>query len=568
MGAQIIYDTTIPIDIRIFIDGLIFADDTSEALFHHTFHLFFRDERFPPLGKGTIDALYAAVKKVRYAEIKPLEIEFAKVGIIADCPIYQAACKFIESSGDKVPESDGFWKYFFSYSFSSTQKLGMPYRQLLIRMNKEDGLERIPFSTLKVIEDMTRKPYIGLAAVRRLLAPVLFSKNMDVNMKYFLLRAVEFQLIRWVAHEGTYSEDQLRLMFNANDMWQLGKFFVKLFNAPELFEARKKMGFYESPEKFVKKYSFTSLAFFELLIHNPEFLVLSMKKKGQDARGLPVFPEGYSFQLFLKYIPNGILMNLEPYIKTGMPVLMHLALGKSLREYPNLSIPLSKKMAHYCLGFMSDSNLETACKKAYLSAVCGSPKKDFTSTGFEDVDIRFFQGNYWKMVWSVLLEKEAQIDPLVSFATIFNYLDSEFGLCHFTKASAIGDAVDSFVVEELKRIKRDAWDFAKFKGYEVLCDEKEFYIIQLNSPKLLQDEGKVMNHCVATYTERCKVGIDSIWSLRKKGGRRDKRLATIQVNNRKKKIVQVKAKANGEPKSKHKDIIIEWSIVEDLDVAF
>ena len=62
----------------------------------------------------------------------------------------------------------------------------------------------------------------------------------------------------------------------------------------------------------------------------------------------------------------------------------------------------------------------------------------------------------------------------------------------------------------------------------------------------LVEEGRVMRHCVRSYQDACVKGETSIWSLRVTLSDNPtlRRLLTIEVNNRRQSIVQVRGKCN------------------------
>ena len=72
-------------------------------------------------------------------------------------------------------------------------------------------------------------------------------------------------------------------------------------------------------------------------------------------------------------------------------------------------------------------------------------------------------------------------------------------------------------------------------------------IQELLDGKALYEEGRVMRHCVYTYVRDCLSGGTSIWSLRwiREGEEaRPRRLLTIEVNNARRAVVQVRGHCN------------------------
>jgi hypothetical protein len=71
-------------------------------------------------------------------------------------------------------------------------------------------------------------------------------------------------------------------------------------------------------------------------------------------------------------------------------------------------------------------------------------------------------------------------------------------------------------------------------------------ILEITDCMALAEEGRAMRHCVRSYQNACLKGDTSIWSLRVSftGNPTVRRLLTIQVNNQRRAIVQVRGNCN------------------------
>ncbi len=74
----------------------------------------------------------------------------------------------------------------------------------------------------------------------------------------------------------------------------------------------------------------------------------------------------------------------------------------------------------------------------------------------------------------------------------------------------------------------------------------EWVVVELLNSRALQEEGREMRHCVFTYAAACMRGTTSIWSLRVRsaGEGKMRRLLTIEVDNARRAIVQVRGRCN------------------------
>lgn len=90
-------------------------------------------------------------------------------------------------------------------------------------------------------------------------------------------------------------------------------------------------------------------------------------------------------------------------------------------------------------------------------------------------------------------------------------------------------------------------------------DDLHWTISELVDSAALHAEGQAMQHCVYTYAQRCKRRETTIWSLRLRLRDQEKRMATIEVDPRRRSIIQVRERFNQRPGSASCDIIRRWA---------
>ena len=76
-----------------------------------------------------------------------------------------------------------------------------------------------------------------------------------------------------------------------------------------------------------------------------------------------------------------------------------------------------------------------------------------------------------------------------------------------------------------------------------------------------------MRHCVYGYFNRCRRGETTVWSLRLRVNGQEKRVATIEVDPRRRAIIQARAKCNQRPGVRCGEIIRQWAAWARLQVA-
>jgi len=96
---------------------------------------------------------------------------------------------------------------------------------------------------------------------------------------------------------------------------------------------------------------------------------------------------------------------------------------------------------------------------------------------------------------------------------------------------------------------------------------REWTILELLNSDALYAEGRAMRHCVYTYSNRCRRGETTIWSLRLRVEEGEKRMATVEVDPRKRAIIQVRAKCNARPGPRTVEILRKWANRENLQVS-
>jgi hypothetical protein len=103
------------------------------------------------------------------------------------------------------------------------------------------------------------------------------------------------------------------------------------------------------------------------------------------------------------------------------------------------------------------------------------------------------------------------------------------------------------------------WEGSGINGFRMMDGSPEsgdgvcWIVQELLTDQAVREEGKAMNHCVASYARSCAKGHTSIWSLQvedcRTGARR--RTMTIAVQNARKLITQARGRCNRLPGAKH-----------------
>ena len=107
---------------------------------------------------------------------------------------------------------------------------------------------------------------------------------------------------------------------------------------------------------------------------------------------------------------------------------------------------------------------------------------------------------------------------------------------------------------------------SRIKPFEMGHNHGKWYrIVEITDESSLSREGSIMGHCVGSYSNYCKAGSVSIWSLRQYKKEKWYSLVTIEI--RSDEIVQARGQFNANPTTDHQKIIESWAKQEGISVA-
>jgi hypothetical protein len=284
---------------------------------------------------------------------------------------------------------------------------------------------------------------------------------------------------------------------------------------------------------------------------------------------------------------------------------LYIANGQNIRTTMDLPVALTKKAAHHFLKAPRDFSIVGALRwgqvhgmggDEYLArAVAGSrlaeilPDEPFWATV-----LQFF-------VNSPMLDR-AQIGPMVDYLYHQKFVPQDVldpnGQVERTgapepdlvmkgrTAAALQRRVEEWhrqLARETKRPPRE-WmrsGIGEFRLLQRDASTREttlcWTIQELLSSKELQEEGRAMHNCVATYADSCAQGGCSIWALRLSVAHEATRrhIMTIEVDNKARAIVQARGPCNTTPNDRRAssrlqtgvEMLRRWAEQEKLTLA-
>jgi hypothetical protein len=258
---------------------------------------------------------------------------------------------------------------------------------------------------------------------------------------------------------------------------------------------------------------------------------------------------------------------------------LHVAAGNNIRTASDLPFKLSKRAAHLFMNASHGNNPLQALRHAQIHAIDDRIRASlgWSVSGHERVWARD-NADFWTSILHFFVN-----NPMLEGSYIWPVID----YVHYTKfeerripqpdgsvqiappahpkfclksrsINKLVREVDNWH-EQLSAVEYghvQAWSPSGFAGLQRTEDNDrlaariQWSIQELCTSALLQVEGRMMHHCVGSYTRRCLTGEMSIWSLRARKDEEDAEdhhVLTIAVDNNKRQITQARGKFNLQP---------------------
>ena len=96
---------------------------------------------------------------------------------------------------------------------------------------------------------------------------------------------------------------------------------------------------------------------------------------------------------------------------------------------------------------------------------------------------------------------------------------------------------------------------------------KRWQMLELTDTAQLRREGATLHHCVASYAYSCQRGTSSIWSLRLWRGETFRPVLTVEVDPKRRAVVQARGQLNRNASGKSLQLLRDWASRERLEMA-
>ena len=247
---------------------------------------------------------------------------------------------------------------------------------------------------------------------------------------------------------------------------------------------------------------------------------------------------------------------------------LHIGGGQNIRT-AECPIRLTKMAAHNFLSAPLQSSIVGALRYGQVTGLGGSM---FLAEAIAESKLGIIlpDETFWESVIHFFVNCPKLEATRV--CAIIDYLyDRKFGEFPPTEGMDFGDAIEPTMTMKGRKLEplwervsswhealareeirgKVSWESSGFKPLHVSETDSSkilhhWSVVELCDSLSLQKEGSEMRHCVFTYRPGCVKGKTSIWSVRHRpeGGVKNTRLLTVEVDNSRHAIVQVRGKCN------------------------
>jgi hypothetical protein len=271
---------------------------------------------------------------------------------------------------------------------------------------------------------------------------------------------------------------------------------------------------------------------------------------------------------------------------------IHVGGGGNLRTATGLPFPLTKMMSHHALLAPDDVSVLSALRWGQVRGLGGSERLAHAVIACSLADAQEDEP-FWLTVVQFFVANPMldpyQVGPMVDWIRNQRFVAEprrivngvacggeipQPGLC------MKGRTVDG-ILRQVERWHRELnratiggaseWSTCGIDGYERIEGTQGSQTIvrieEILTSTDLQQEGRAMRHCVASYARTCVRGSSAIYSLKRDTGTGYDRRLTIQVDVASRRIVQARGRFNAPPQALDERFLRNWATVAGLTIA-
>jgi hypothetical protein len=256
----------------------------------------------------------------------------------------------------------------------------------------------------------------------------------------------------------------------------------------------------------------------------------------------------------------------------------------------DLPIAMTRRMEHIFLMSPDHFGIEMAMRRAELLGL-GAGDEVVRAVLATPVATDLRNGEFWRTVWMFLIANAgtidtAQVAPMIDFIQAVRHervtLETADGLVvrdppqpSFSMKGRTASSMMRLMEAWHRGLGRAhgglRWESSPLRpmlieepGEDPSAPPIVWQLIELTNGEQLRSEGAALHHCVGSYADRCWRGLSRIWSLRAQRGDKVRHILTIEVDPRRRVVVQARGWKNRWPSGKALRLLQDWSIREKL----
>jgi hypothetical protein len=197
---------------------------------------------------------------------------------------------------------------------------------------------------------------------------------------------------------------------------------------------------------------------------------------------------------------------------------------------------------------------------------------------------------FWRTVWMFLIANDRDVDPMqigpmIDYIQAVRHDRTQDGMMEFG-SSQPAFSMKGRTVQSMLRMMQEwhrslgtgsaslSWVRSPFEP--LLIEEpsrdgsetsRRWQMMELINSAQLRREGAALHHCVASYADRCYRGFSSIWSLRLWQAEKINHVLTVEVDLRRRAVIQARGRANRAASGRPLRLLQDWAIRERLRMA-
>lgn len=268
------------------------------------------------------------------------------------------------------------------------------------------------------------------------------------------------------------------------------------------------------------------------------------------------------------------------------------ARGASFRSL-DLPIAMTRKMERIFVASPDHLAIEYAIRRAELIAL-GVPSEFIQVVLSSRLATDLSNGMFWRTVWYFLIANARDVDagqigPMIDFIQAIRHertaMETQNGTVELDPPLP-AFSMKGRTIQSMFRLMHEwhrslglgsaglAWTPSAFKpmliedpSQDVSIPPRRWQIIELTNSAQLRAEGSALHHCVASYAEGCRWGASRIWSVRSQRGEKIRHALTVEVDPKRRVIIQARGLANRAASGRPLRLLQEWAVRERLRMA-